>query len=318
MNEQPNLGAGVVPVEEPGPRGPWGSYQAELDSAGFRPSRRLGQNFLMDEGVLRRIALLAGAEEGEQLVEVGVGLGFLTAHLLAGGRKVLGVEVDARLADIAARRLPERVPHSIEGLEILRCDALGSKSELAPELEQRLSEFQRWRLAANLPYAISSPLLAQLALHRRPPETATVLVQTEVAERLVAAPGTSQFGALTVVVQRSFEARLAMRVGPGSFRPRPKVDSAVVQLKRRRSLEAPERRAFVAGLVRQMYTQRRKRLRAPLAARLGLAATEADRVLAEAGIEPTARVEELGQVEWGQLANAIPGDVGPEKEPDSA
>ena len=226
---------------------------------------------------------------------------------------MLGVEVDPRLADIAARRLPERLPHSKEGLEILRCDALGSKSELAPELEQRLVEFSRWRLAANLPYAISSPLLAQLALHRRPPETATVLVQTEVAERLVAVPGTSQFGALSVVVQRSFEARLAMRVGPGSFRPRPKVDSAVVQLERRHPLESPERRAWVAGLVREMYTQRRKRLRAPLAARLGLAATEADRLLTEAGIEPTVRVEELGQVEWGRLASAIPGSVGSEE-----
>lgn len=293
------------PAAEPAARGPWASYQSELTAAGFRPSRRLGQNFLLDEGVLRRIARLAGAEPGDQVVEVGVGLGFLTAHLLAGGRSVLGIEVDARLAEIASRRLAERVPDSIAGLEILRCDALGSKSELAPALEERLAEFSSWRLAANLPYAIASPLLAQLALHRHPPESITVLVQSEVAERLVAGPGTAAFGALSIVVQRSFEARLALRVGPGSFRPRPKVDSAVVQLNRRQPLESVERRGWVAGLVREMFTQRRKRLRAPLAARLGGSPADADRTLQEAGIEPTARVEELGYEDWGRLADVV-------------
>lgn len=287
------------------PREPWNRFREELTAAGFRPSRRFGQNFLLDEGSLDRIARLAGADRGGHFLEVGVGLGFLTAHLLAGGGRVLGVEVDLRLADLGEAHLRRRLPEAMDSFEMVRSDVLASKSSLAEPVERALREIPSWSLAANLPYTIASPLLALLSLREVPPKSMTVLVQSEVAERLAAGPGEPGFGALSIVVQRAFEARVAFQVGPGSFRPRPKVDSAVVQLERRDPLEGAGRREEVARLVRGLFTQRRKRVRAPLSGWLSCAPAEADQRLEAAGIDREARVEDLDQEAWGRLATEV-------------
>ena len=280
-------------------RARWSELKAELDSLQFRPSRRLGQNFLLDDGACGAIVASAGLDEGERVLEVGVGLGFLTAHLLEAGARVLGVEIDARLASVARRRLPADAE-----FELLQTDVLAGKHALAPELLERLSGEQRWSLVANLPYAVGSPVVVLLSRLPNPPRRMTVLVQLEVAERLCAAPGESSWGPLTARLAPLYSGRFVRRVGPGAFKPRPKVDSAVVQLELRD--ERPPRASLPAydALVGRLFQERRKRARTPLS-RVAGGAAEADALLAELGIEPEARVDALTPVELLALSDAL-------------
>ena len=304
---------GDRPLPALGPRPPWSVWRERLAAAGFRPSRRLGQNFLVDESACRRIARTAGDLAGVRVLEVGMGLGFLTRHVVAGGAHVLACEIDPRLAELAEAQLEHELDGATGTLEVWVGDVLAGKHRLAPELDARLGAEASWRLVSNLPYSVASPLLAVLALHPRPPRSATVLVQQEVAERLCAAPGNRAYGALSVVVQGAFDARLEFEVGPRAFRPRPKVSSAVASLTLRADLQSPARRARLAELARALFTERRKRLRAPLARYLaarpgkegGTPLERADRLLVAAGIDTEARVEDLGREGFERLEGQV-------------
>ncbi len=280
----------------------WRDLKQRLDQVQFRPSRRLGQNFLTDDGVCLSIAQCAEIERGEFVLEIGVGPGLLTHHLLQAGGRVLGVEIDDRLATVAEDWLPP------EGLELLRHDALNGKHRLAAPLLERLpAAGEPWQLVANLPYAISVPLLALLAELPAPPRRMTALVQLEVAERLLASPGAREFGAATVVVAAAYTGRLVRRVPPVMFRPRPKVDSAVVQFERRPDALSPERLGRVGRLAAVLFTQRRKRARHPLSGLVdGVQAADEllDRVVGDAEV----RVEGLGIEELSMLAEALGED----------
>lgn len=275
-------------------RPPWSEFRAALDAAGFRPSKRLGQNFLLDDNMARAIAADAGVEPGRFVLEVGPGCGFLSVHLAHAGARLLAVEIDPRLAPIA-RRFLEPYPSA----EVIECDVLASKSSLAAEVAARLPAAEPWTLCANLPYSISGPFLATIALLDRPPARVCCLVQGEVAERLAASPGDPAWGPLSAVFQESFDVALGRPVPPGLFWPRPGVDSRVFVADVRKGLAEPDLRRRRAAFYRELMRARRKSLRRVLSDLDGGArATEA---LAALELDPMRRAETLSLDELRSL-----------------
>lgn len=256
-----------------------------------RPRKSLGQHFLSDPGILRKIVEGAGVEPGERVLEIGPGPGGLTRALLAAGGRVWALEADPRMvAHLEAEGLP--------GLCVRRADALEADyPALAGEAGGP------FRLVANLPYNISGPLLARLLRQRRAFTALTVMLQREVGERLLAPPGTRQRGSLSVLAQVFCRVGLLLRVAPGSFRPPPKVESVVLRLDVRPEPPLPIRDEDVLwSAVRAGFGQRRKMLRNPLKA---LAGDDLEAVLAKARLTGRERPESLPGEAWISLANAL-------------
>jgi 16S rRNA (adenine1518-N6/adenine1519-N6)-dimethyltransferase len=277
---------------EPGdaapPRPPWSEFKDALETAGFRPSRRLGQNFLLDENMARAIARDAEVGAGDVVVEIGPGCGFLSVHLAHSGTQLIACEIDERLFGIAGRFL---APYP--NVKLLLADALASKHELAPELDALLPETSDWHVVSNLPYSISGPFLAILAQRAAPPRSITVLVQLEVGERLAALPATGEWGPLSIAVQSAYAVRLVRTVGPDLFWPRPRVSSAVMRLELRAGLAPVEDRQRRLTLIRALFLHRRQSLGRVLRGQLGAEAAQA--TLAELGLNPKERAETLGR-----------------------
>ena len=291
-SEGPSEGAG----ERESARPPWSEFKRALDRAGFRPSKRLGQNFLLDDNMARSIARDAEVEAGDFVLEVGPGCGFLSVHLALLGARLLAVEIDERLADVAESFL-QPFPET----RILRGDALAGKHRLWPELEQALPREEPWSLVSNLPYSISAPLLVLLARHGNPPRRMTVLVQKEVGERLAAGPGTSAWGPLSARLQLDYGVELVRTVSAKLFWPRPKVESAVVRMDRRTDRPAGAGRAAFDHLVTAIFQRRRKTLGAALGAELKSRETALG-LLAAADLDPGRRGETLSVSELEALA----------------
>ncbi|MCA8975711.1 MAG: ribosomal RNA small subunit methyltransferase A [Planctomycetes bacterium] len=249
-------------------RTPFTHYLAAMAAAGFRPSTSRGQNFLLDPSMHRWLAEQSGAGSTDTVVEIGVGLGFLTRELAAVAGHVIGIEIEPRLLEIARRELA-----GCDHVELLLTDAMsGPGRSLAPAIGAALRDAPgrggRGLLVANLPYSISGPLLAEVAALPVLPERALLLVQKELAQRIAAPAGGADFGGLTVVVQSLFTAAVLRDVPPQVFRPRPKVMSSVVLLERRPDalpglMSEASRREF-ASFVRTLFQQRRKVLRSTL------------------------------------------------------
>ena len=298
--------AGATPEQAPGAgpaRPPWSVFRAELERIGFHPSRGLGQNFLLDENLVRAIVQDAGVAPGELVLEVGTGCGFLTLHLAELGVELVTVEVDRRLAGVAEKLLGRR-----PNVRAIRADVLASKHRLEPEVEAALPgpgpPARPWHLVANLPYAIASPLLVVLARRANPPQSATVLVQLEVAERLTAEPGTAAWGPLGLRLAVTHRARLVRKVPAALFWPRPRVESAVVRLVLLPERPAADELARLDRLVDLLFQRRRKSLRAVLAGELG-GAGAATELLARLGLDPLRRAETLPLATLAALAEAL-------------
>ncbi len=277
------------------PRPAWKEFRAALESQGFRPSRRFGQNFLLDENTARAIVHDAQVAPGERVLEVGTGCGFLTVHLGHAEVELLTVEVDLRLADVAE---PFLEPYA--SVQLLRGDVLASKHTLHPEV-QAWCERGPWHLVANLPYAISGPLLAIAALQENPPSSVTVLVQKELGQRLVASPGTPDYGPLAVACQWSYTGRWVRDVGAGSFWPRPKVVSSVMRLERLPELWPGTERRTAMERIRRLFTRRRQ----TLVRVMGDFGADKDALrahLAQAGHAPETRAESMTPEELRDLA----------------
>lgn len=280
--------------------GAWRALLRELD---VRPSKGLGQNFLTDRGVVRRIADTATLAPGETVVEIGPGLGILTAELLArvgpAGR-VVAVEYDRRLAAHLRERRDAGGFAAADGtdlgpsLAIVEADALRRPPEtLAPDGAP-------YALVANLPYNITSAVLRHFLDSPRRPTRLVVMVQREVAERIVARP--PAMSVLAVAVQFYGAASLALRVSRGAFLPQPKVDSAVVRVLLHPRPPLPE--AEIAPFFRVVgagFGQRRKQLLNSLAAGLDQPKPTLQAALAAAGIAPDRRAETLTVDEWLRL-----------------
>lgn len=256
---------------------------------GLRPSRALGQNFLADPNTAQRIVRLAGIRPGDRVVEIGAGLGSLTVPLAAAGARVVAVELDRRLAAVLREGAAPAGARVVEG-DALRLDW----SEVLAE-----TPGPGWALVANLPYNVATPLVLGLLERVHEIERMLVMVQREVGERLAAAPGDDQYGAVSVKVAYWAEAEVVGRVPPSVFIPRPKVDSALVRLARRALPAVDPAQVSYEHLVRVVnagFSQRRKMLRSTLGHLVPQAGFE------RAGVRPTARPEELDVLRWGRLA----------------
>lgn len=245
-------------------------YRARMDALGFTPSSVLGQNFLLDPSLHRWIAEQAAPGPHDVVVEIGVGLGFLTRELAQRAQRVVAVEIDARLLQLAQ----EELGHATN-IQWVAGDALGGPGRtLVPEVaaagRAAVAAGGSLLVVANLPYAISGPLLAELQALDVLPQRAVLLVQKELAQRVAAPCGNADYGGLSALVQATWQARSLRDVSPQVFRPRPKVMSAILGLVRREpgllaQCSGQERRAF-AAFVRQLFQQRRKVLRTTLPA----------------------------------------------------
>ncbi|MCR9248300.1 MAG: 16S rRNA (adenine(1518)-N(6)/adenine(1519)-N(6))-dimethyltransferase RsmA [bacterium] len=288
-------------------------YRAAMAALGFRPSSQRGQNFLLDPTLHAWLADQAGATADDTVVEIGVGLGFLTRELATRAGRVVGIEVDERLFTLASRELGgggggdgDAAPGNVE---LVLGDAMGGPDRsLLPVIGESIASAQaaghQGLLVANLPYSISGPLLAGIATLPDLPQRAILLVQKELALRVAAAAGTPDYGGLSALLQVVFEATVLRDVSPQVFRPRPKVTSAVLQLDRRAVIPdglvpAAARRRF-AAFVRALFQQRRKVLRTTLPR--AAAAIGSTGLAGSASTWPFAHAEELGGQRAEQLA----------------
>jgi 16S rRNA (adenine1518-N6/adenine1519-N6)-dimethyltransferase len=249
-------------------RDPFAMFRARMDALGFRPSSVLGQNFLLDPTLHRFLADRAGPSPADTVVEIGVGLGFLTRELAARAGAVVAVEIDARLLQLAREDLA-----AAANIDWVHADALsGPERTLHPAIAAAApaSAGGRTLLVANLPYSVSGPLLAELCALPQLPARCVLLVQKELAQRIAAPAGDPEYGGLAVQVQAAYRARLVRDVGPQVFRPRPKVVSAVLELELRSDSplagRGPADRRSFGVFVRQLFQQRRKALRTTLPA----------------------------------------------------
>ncbi|HWH28169.1 MAG TPA: 16S rRNA (adenine(1518)-N(6)/adenine(1519)-N(6))-dimethyltransferase RsmA [Mycobacteriales bacterium] len=266
--------------------------RALADRLGLRPTKTLGQNFVVDPNTVRRIVRDAGVGPDDVVVEVGPGLGSLTLGLLDVADRVVAVEIDPVLARQLPATVAERRPDRVGRLEVVEQDALRLTGVPGPPPTA---------FVANLPYNVAVPVLLRLLEQLPTLRTGLVMVQAEVADRLAAPPGSRTYGVPSVKAAWYAHVRRAGAVGRRVFWPAPHVDSGLVAFSRREP--PPGDRAAVFAAVDAAFAQRRKTLRAALAGWAG-SADAAERRLRAAGIDPSARGEVLSVEDYARLAAA--------------
>jgi 16S rRNA (adenine1518-N6/adenine1519-N6)-dimethyltransferase len=261
---------------------------------GVRPSKRLGQNFVVEPGTVRRIAALAGLQPDDVVLEVGPGLGSLTLALLdAGAGQLVAIEIDRALAAELPRTIAARAPDLAGRMTVVAGDALRVAASDLPAPPSVL--------VANLPYNVAVPVLLHLLAALPTLRRGLVMVQAEVADRMCAGPGSRVYGAPSVKLAWYAAARSAGPVPRTVFWPVPNVDSRLVAFTRRDPPDTTAAREEVFAVIDAAFRQRRKTLRAALSGWAG-SAPEAERLLRAAGIDPGARGESLGVAEFARLA----------------
>ena len=259
-----------------------GEMRDLLSRHGLTPRKALGQHFLSDPNIVRRIVRLSEVDESSNVLEIGAGTGTLTRGLADTGARVIAYEVDQKLAPLLAESVGD-----LDNVEVRMEDAASlDPAELTGE----------WTVVANLPYHVGTPLLLDLLRKAPTVKRFIVMVQREVADRFIAKPGNKQYGLPTVVIDLYAGARFAFAVPPQVFFPPPQVASAVVSVERRSEVSALSEAAI--ELAAAGFSQRRKMLRSSLKAKLAdpVAVCEA------AGIDPTLRAEALAAADWLALA----------------
>ena len=263
---------------------------------GFHPNRTLGQNFLIDRNILEAILDAAGVASGQHVLEIGPGLGVLTEAMLARGVRVTAVEKDSRLA----ARLAESLGHPA-GLRVIEADAL--ELDLAALLSEGFSA-----CVSNLPYSVGTRILLDLALHPLAPPTFTVLVQTEVADRLAADSGEEARGQAGVWLQLDYAVAIVRAVKASCFWPRPEVGSSIVRLDRHPCALGEHERRWFFELTRYAFMHRRKQLGAAFR-RAPEPIERDDAALAQlfeaANVDASLRPEQLTDAQWQALARAF-------------
>lgn len=294
-------GLGGSPPSLPGaptpPRQTLTFLQKRFAETGIHPHAKYGQNFLIDLNLLHLLFDAAAVDDRDVVLEIGTGTGSLTALLAEKAAAVVTVEIDPPMFQLASEEL-----HHFDNVTMLRVDALKNKNRLNPEVLETVAERldaapgRRFKLVANLPYNVATPILSNLLRERRPPETMTVTIQKELAERITALPGGKDYGALSIWVQSQCRAEILRILPPTVFWPRPKVSSAFLQI----TLD-PARRDRISDrvrfhdFIRAMFLHRRKFLRSELLSvvkgRLGKA--EVDAILSELHLDGALRAESL-------------------------
>lgn len=277
---------------------------------GFFPRGDLGQNFLIDLNIVRYVADQAFIGPDDVVLEVGTGTGGLTTFLAREAAAVVTVEYDENVFGLAQQFLD-----GLRNVTLINADALKSKNTLNPDVmavvEEKLREDpdRKLKLVANLPYDVATPVISNLIASELPWVAMVVTIQLELAQRMAAHPKAgSNFGALSIWLQSQCQIKLLKKLGPQVFWPRPNVDSAILSIRPDRERRAAIiDRAFFHDLVRAVFTQRRKHLRVGLCSALEgrLDRDAIDRVLAELGIKPEVRAEQLEVATFVSLANRL-------------
>lgn len=269
-----------------------------LDTFGLRAKKKFGQNFLINEQVVRGIAREAQVGPGDLVLEIGPGIGTLTQALAETGAQVKSVEIDRTLLPVLAKTL-----EGYDNVEIVPGDVL--KVDLGAVTKHR-----PFTVAANLPYYITTPIIFALLEEDLPLQRLVVMVQEEVAERMIASPGGKDYGPLSLALQYYSRPRLAIPVPARDFMPAPRVDSMVVVCEKREhpAVDVPAKVFF--RVVKAAFSQRRKMLSNCLK-NLGLSGDQVQQLLAEAGIDGKRRGESLTMEEFGNLARAYRNQAEP-------
>lgn len=262
----------------------------------IRPTKTLGQNFVNDPGTVRKIVRNAGVQAGEQVLEIGPGLGSLTLALLEAGAQVSAVEIDPPLAQALPTTAQARFPEA--KLQVFTADAL---TITGPE---SIGGATPVRLVANLPYNVAVPIVLTVLEKLPSIQTVLVMVQAEVADRLAATPGNKIYGVPSAKVAWYANARRTLTIGRNVFYPVPNVDSALVKIERRPQPDTAATREQVFAVVDAAFAQRRKTLRQALAGLAGSAGA-AQEALERAGVSPTARGETLDIDQFSAVAQQL-------------
>lgn len=245
--------------------------------AHLHPKKAFGQNFLVNDGAIATIVGAALASGAERLLEIGPGPGVLTARLLADGRGLWAVELDPEACALLRGRFPDQ-PH----FHLLQGDAV----------RLPLPEGPPWSVVGNLPYNAATPILGRLLTEGIPWERMVLMFQLEVAQKLMGVPGTKAYGPLSVLAQLCARLTRLVKLGPGSFRPSPKVDSAVVQFEPRDNAPTPTERRALRSVLHRSFAHRRKTLANNWQGDLSAEA------LTEVGLAATLRAEVIAPAAW--------------------
>ncbi len=276
-----------------------------LEAGGLSPNRMLGQNFLVCPKTLSAIPAAAAVGTGDVVLEVGTGIGRLTALLAERAGHVVSAEIDAGLFRIASERLG-----AVRNVTLLHTDLLESKHRIASRVTDCVSGISGSRtvkVVANLPYRISSPAIINLLEWGVPVSTMHVMLQAEVAERLTALPGGSDYGPLSVFAGYMSETQILFRVPPSAFWPPPEVSSAFVRLRCRRLEAETDDYSLFSRLVNILFQNRRKTLRKGL--KIGWGAEKAALVLERSGMSGRLRPQQLAVSDFVLLSNVLAGIV---------
>ncbi len=269
-----------------------------LKARDLQLTKSLGQNFLHDGNQLRRIVAAAELAPTDKVLEIGPGLGPLTESLLTSGAQVLAIEKDARLVAFLRERLTHLPNFTLlqgDALQFLQQETVPPELAGAPDMATPAgqADWSAWKLVANLPYSVASPILVELALHPRRPERMVTTLQLEVAQRVAARPDTEHYGVLTLLLQLHYTSHGYFKIPSGCFFPAPDVDSACLTLVRRPQplLDEPETKRFVA-LIKRAFSQRRKMMLKLL--KNDWPADRLEAAFAKLGISPQERAEKVG------------------------
>ena len=275
-----------------------GTIKDILNRHGFAFSKSLGQNFLINPSVCPRIAEEGNARKGFGIIEIGTGIGVLTAELAKRADKVVAVEIDTRLEPVLKETLAE-----FSNVQVIYQDVL--KVDLRELIAQEFAGLEV-AVCANLPYYITSPIIMSLLEARLPIKSITVMVQKEAAVRICAEPGPRDVGAVSLAVRYFSTPKLLFHVSRGSFMPAPNVDSCVIRLDvKEKTPEQVRDEKFFFRLVRAGFSQRRKTLVNPVFSGLGVSKETVREALEELNIKPTVRAEELTMEQFILLSNRL-------------
>ena len=270
-----------------------------LPRLGLRPKKTLGQNFLVHPHQARRIVDALEPGQDETVVEIGAGLGALTVHLARAARRVVALERDPALARFLREEIfPEAPEVTVLCQDVLKFDFLGFSRETGRPLA----------VVGNLPYQITSPLLFKLLEQRQALSRAVLMMQQEVGARLMAKPGTKDYGVLTVLLRHDFAIQRLFTLGPANFYPPPQVDSVVLLLTPAAASPPARDRDLLARVVKAAFGQRRKTLNNTLTARaegFGLEPEQLRAIFADLNIDPKRRGETLSLAEFVAVSNKI-------------
>ena len=268
----------------------------------FQLSKSLGQNFITDKNVIERIVEGAGPTEDDLVIEIGPGIGVLTAEAAQQAAKVVAIEIDSKLIQILDETLAEYDNVEVINQDILKTDLNG----IIDEQRAKGSFSGDVKIIGNLPYYITTPIIMHILENSIRAESITVMMQKEVADRIKASPGNKTYGAISAAVQYYCEVEQVVSVPKEVFVPRPKVDSAVLKLtiRDKKPVDLIDEKAFFT-CIKSGFGQRRKTLLNSLTGTYGLPKDEIRRILEEAGIDPVRRAETLDMNEFAAIANGV-------------